>query len=72
MLRRISVASENSCVFERRNTRKVLAIGGGSGVVSGFFGIGGGFLIVPGLVFSTGMPKINEVSTSFVAIVALG
>ncbi|OWO95804.1 hypothetical protein B5E41_08250 [Rhizobium esperanzae] len=72
MLRRISVASEDTCIFERRNTTKVLAIGGGSGVVSGFFGIGGGFLIVPGLVFSTGMPTINAVSTSLVAIVAFG
>jgi uncharacterized membrane protein YfcA len=41
-------------------------------VVSGFFGIGGGFLIVPGLLFSTGMPTINAVSTSLVAIVAFG
>ncbi|MBY5410522.1 sulfite exporter TauE/SafE family protein [Rhizobium leguminosarum] len=72
MLRRISVASENTCVFESRNTTKVLAIGGGSGIVSGFFGIGGGFLIVPGLVFSTGMPTINAVSTSLVAIVTFG
>ena len=29
------------------------------GALSGFFGIGGGFLIVPGLVFATGMPLIQ-------------
>ena len=27
------------------------------GVLSGFFGIGGGFLVVPGLLFATGMPN---------------
>jgi uncharacterized membrane protein YfcA len=72
MLRRIKVAGDNICVFESRNAPKVLAVGAGTGIVSGFFGIGGGFLIVPGLVFSTGMPTINAVSTSLVAIVAFG
>jgi uncharacterized membrane protein YfcA len=34
------------------------------GITSGFFGIGGGFLIVPGLVFSTGMPILNAIASS--------
>lgn len=42
------------------------------GILSGFFGIGGGFLIVPGLVFSTGMPLINAVGTSLFAVGAFG
>ncbi|QGY03216.1 sulfite exporter TauE/SafE family protein [Methylobacterium mesophilicum SR1.6/6] len=42
------------------------------GVLSGFFGIGGGFLIVPGLVFATGMPLINAVGTSLLAVGAFG
>ncbi|WP_281035411.1 sulfite exporter TauE/SafE family protein [Rhizobium leguminosarum] len=50
----------------------VLAVGAGTGVISGFFGIGGGFLIVPGLILSTGIPIINAVWTSLVAIVAFG
>src|SRR3546814_7199914 len=44
----------------------------GSGAFSGFFGIGGGFLIVPGIVAATGMPMINAVGTSLVAVTAFG
>ena len=42
------------------------------GVLSGFFGIGGGFLIVPGLVFSTGMPMINAIGSSLLAVGTFG
>lgn len=57
---------------DRGNAPKVLGYGLGSGLFSGFFGIGGGFLIVPGLVASTGMPMINAVGTSLVAVTAFG
>ncbi|MEN2786899.1 sulfite exporter TauE/SafE family protein [Sphingomonas qilianensis] len=56
----------------RGNARKVLSFGLGTGVFSGFFGIGGGFLIVPGLIASTKMPMINAVGTSLVAVAAFG
>ncbi|WP_443018086.1 sulfite exporter TauE/SafE family protein [Sphingomonas sp. 37zxx] len=56
----------------RTNAPKVLGYGLGTGVFSGFFGIGGGFLIVPGLVASTSMPIINAVGTSLVAVTAFG
>ncbi|WP_395336640.1 sulfite exporter TauE/SafE family protein [Novosphingobium sp. BL-8H] len=56
----------------RDNAPKVLAFGLGTGAFSGFFGIGGGFLIVPGLVASTRMPMINAVGTSLVAVTAFG
>lgn len=36
------------------------------------FGIGGGFLIVPGLVAATGMPMINAIGSSLVAVAAFG
>ncbi len=42
------------------------------GLLSGFFGIGGGFLIVPGLVFSTGMPMIMAIGTSLFAVGTFG
>ena len=44
----------------------------GVGLLSGFFGIGGGFLIVPGLVFATGMPILNAVATSLFSVGAFG
>ena len=40
--------------------------------MSGFFGIGGGFLIVPGLVNATSMPLLNAVGSSLVAVTAFG
>jgi uncharacterized membrane protein YfcA len=40
--------------------------------MSGFFGIGGGFLIVPALMLATGMPIMNAVSSSLVAVTAFG
>ena len=51
---------------------KVLGYGLVTGGFSGFFGIGGGFLIVPGLLRSTGMPMLNAVGTSLVAVTAFG
>jgi uncharacterized membrane protein YfcA len=42
------------------------------GVLSGFFGIGGGFLIVPGLIAATAMPLINAIGSSLVAVTAFG
>lgn len=42
------------------------------GLAAGFFGIGGGFLIVPGLVAATAMPLRNAVGTSLVVVAALG
>jgi uncharacterized membrane protein YfcA len=51
---------------------RLAAYGTGVGALSGFFGIGGGFLIVPGLVASTRMPLINAVGSSLVGVTAFG
>lgn len=42
------------------------------GTLSGFFGIGGGFLIVPGLLFSTGMPMIFAIGSSLLSVGSFG
>lgn len=42
------------------------------GLLSGFFGIGGGFLIVPALMLATGMALPNAIGTSLVAVTAFG
>lgn len=54
------------------STPKVVASALAVGMLSGFFGIGGGFLIVPGLLFATGMPIINAVGSSLLAVGAFG
>ncbi|MDV3249804.1 sulfite exporter TauE/SafE family protein [Devosia sp. BK] len=56
----------------REKAPKVLGYGGITGALSGFFGIGGGFLIVPGLVASTGMPILNAIGSSLLAVTAFG
>ncbi len=58
------------CTIEK--APKVLGYGLVTGLFSGFFGIGGGFLIVPGLVGSTGMPIIKAIGTSLLAVAAFG
>ncbi len=50
----------------------IIATGFAVGLLSGFFGIGGGFLIVPGLVFATGMPLLNAVGTSLFSVGMFG
>lgn len=42
------------------------------GALSGFFGIGGGFLIVPGLIGATTMPLLNAIGSSLVSVTAFG
>jgi uncharacterized membrane protein YfcA len=50
----------------------LLVIGFAVGLLSGFFGIGGGFLIVPGLMGATTMPLINAIGSSLVSVTAFG
>jgi uncharacterized membrane protein YfcA len=56
----------------RRLMPMLVGTGFAVGLLSGFFGIGGGFLIVPGLMLATGMPMIAAIGTSLVAVVAFG
>jgi uncharacterized membrane protein YfcA len=51
---------------------RLVIIGFAVGALSGFFGIGGGFLIVPGLIAATGMPLINAIGSSLFAVTAFG
>jgi hypothetical protein len=54
------------------NLPAIAGLGLATGTLSGFFGIGGGFLIVPALMLATGMPIMNAVSSSLVAVTAFG
>jgi uncharacterized membrane protein YfcA len=59
-------------ICNRENAPRVIGFGLGTGAFSGFFGIGGGFLVVPALVKSTGMTMINAIGSSLVAVTAFG
>lgn len=52
----------------RRPLPVLLAAGVGVGMLTGFVGIGGGFLIVPALVLLAGLPMKQAVGTSLVVI----
>jgi uncharacterized membrane protein YfcA len=72
MFARRSVAADADAQLSRENLPNLLALGLATGTLSGFFGIGGGFLIVPGLMLATGMPILNAVGSSLVAVAAFG
>jgi uncharacterized membrane protein YfcA len=72
MLARRSAAGNEAVELTRENLPKLLAFGLATGTLSGFFGIGGGFLIVPGLMLATGMPILNAIGSSLVAVAAFG
>ena len=54
------------------NLPKLLGFGLIAGALSGFFGIGGGFLIVPALILATGMQTLNAIGSSLVSVTAFG
>lgn len=58
--------------MSRSNLPAIVGLGLATGTLSGFFGIGGGFLIVPALMLATGMSIMNAVSSSLVAVTAFG
>jgi uncharacterized membrane protein YfcA len=72
MLKSRSGAGEPSVRLNRENLPKLLVSGLAAGALSGFFGIGGGFLIVPALIVATGMPILYAVGSSLVAVTAFG
>ena len=51
---------------------KLVPVGLAAGLAAGFFGIGGGFLIVPGLMASTGMTLANAGASSLVSVALFG
>jgi uncharacterized protein len=58
--------------LSRENFPRLAATGLATGALSGFFGIGGGFLIVPGLMFAANLPILNAVGSSLVSVAAFG
>jgi uncharacterized protein len=43
-----------------------------TGALSGFFGIGGGFLIVPGLMYAADLPILDAIGSALVVVAAFG
>jgi uncharacterized membrane protein YfcA len=51
---------------------RLCGTGLGAGSLSGFFGIGGGFLVVPGLMFAGRMQIVDAIGTSLFAVGSFG
>jgi uncharacterized protein len=72
MLRRRSGAGDAHVRLTARIAARLGVTGLLVGSLSGFFGIGGGFLIVPGLMFGSGMPILNAIGSSLLSVGAFG
>ena len=63
------IKSKQEIVDESKpNTMKVAFMGSLVGVVTGFLGAGGGFLIIPALIFFTGLTMKEAIGTSLLII----
>lgn len=51
---------------------KTAAVGFAVGFLSGYFGIGGGFLIVPSLMYAAGLPITRAIGTSLISVGTFG
>ena len=72
MLKSRSRVGATDVKMNMSNLPAIVGLGLCTGTLSGFFGIGGGFLIVPALMLATGMSIMNAVSSSLVAVTAFG
>ena len=58
--------------FDRGAIARLAGLGIVTGTASGFFGIGGGFLVVPALMFGADLPILGAIGSSLLAVGAFG
>jgi uncharacterized membrane protein YfcA len=72
MLRPAASGGDPDIHLTWRIAPRLIGLGLLVGIAAGFFGIGGGFLIVPGLMAGSGMPMLNAVGSSLVSVAVFG
>lgn len=72
MFRKPQASAPASVSLTKRSASRIVPTGLAVGTASGFFGIGGGFLIVPGLMASAGMTLGHAAAASLVSVAAFG
>ncbi|NNU14802.1 sulfite exporter TauE/SafE family protein [Parvularcula sp. ZS-1/3] len=72
MFRKPKSLGDPSVSMTKGRLARLLPVGGVVGGASGFFGIGGGFLIVPGLMAAAGMTLTHAAAASLVSVAAFG
>jgi uncharacterized protein len=64
--------ADGNLLLTSRCAFMLMLVGVGTGVLSGLFGVGGGFVIVPALVLFSGMSMHRAVGTSLLVIALVG
>jgi uncharacterized membrane protein YfcA len=72
MFNRRAIGGDPSVHIDRTIALRLSGTGLVVGFLSGFFGIGGGFLIVPAIMLGSGMATINAVGSSLVSVGVFG
>ena len=72
MLRPRSRRGDGAARFDRSAAARLAGLGALTGTASGFFGIGGGFLIVPALMFGGDLPILGAIGSSLLSVGAFG
>jgi uncharacterized membrane protein YfcA len=72
MLRRPKSEGDPNVHINMTLVARLAPLGLLTGTAAGFFGIGGGFLIVPGLMLATGMTIGNAAASSLVSVALFG
>lgn len=72
MLRRGAIEGDPDVRINRKIAVRLVVIGFATGLLAGFFGIGGGFLIVPGIMLGSGMAVLNAIGSSLFSVGAFG
>jgi len=72
MLRRPGSEGDPAVRIDTGKALRLAPVGLATGLAAGFFGIGGGFLIVPGLMAATGMTLRHAAASSLVSVTLFG
>ncbi len=72
MFRKPKSAGDPDVTLTPTRVLQIAPVGLVVGLAAGFFGIGGGFLIVPGLMLAVGMTMANATASSLVSVAIFG
>jgi len=72
MLRPRALGRGGAAQFNRAAGMRLAILGVATGAASGFFGIGGGFLIVPALMFGGDLPILGAIGSSLLSVGTFG
>jgi uncharacterized protein len=71
MLEQRKAPTQPMAVMDLPTASKLGGVGLGTGLLAGFFGIGGGFLVVPALIGVTRMNILTAIGTSLIPVLAI-